>query len=56
MAARFCDRICALKGGRVVVSGRPDEILTHERLREIYGIDMDVIAAPKTGFPLAYAC
>ena len=27
-----------------------------ERLQEIYGIDMDVIAAPKTGFPLAYAC
>ncbi|MBB3454910.1 iron complex transport system ATP-binding protein [Rhizobium sp. BK313] len=56
MAARFCDRICALKGGRVVVSGRPDEILMRERLQEIYGIDMDVIAAPKTGFPLAYAC
>ncbi|WP_445945027.1 ABC transporter ATP-binding protein [Rhizobium sp. CB3060] len=56
MAARFCDRICALKRGRVVASGKPDEILMRERLQEIYGIDMDVIAAPKTGYPLAYAC
>jgi ferric hydroxamate transport system ATP-binding protein len=55
MAARFCDRIHALKGGRVVASGTPGEILEPEILRSIYGIDMDVIAASSLSHPLAYA-
>lgn len=55
MAARFCDRIHALKGGRVAASGRPDEILVPEVLRTIYGIDMDVIAVPHLSQPISYA-
>ncbi len=55
MAARFCDRIHALKGGRVVASGIPGDILVPEKLRAIYGIDMDVIVASSLSHPLAYA-
>ncbi len=55
MAARFCDRIHALKGGRVVASGTPDEIVVPETLHAIYGIDMDVISVPHLLHPLAYA-
>ena len=55
MAARFCDRIHALKHGRVVASGTPAAILTPDTLRDIYGIDMNVIAAPDLSHPLAYA-
>lgn len=56
MAARFCDRIHALKGGRVVASGTPAQILAPETLKAIYGINMDVIAVPTLSHPLAYAC
>jgi ferric hydroxamate transport system ATP-binding protein len=56
MAARFCDRIHALKGGRVVASGTPEQILVPDTLRGIYGISMDVIAVPNLSHPLAYAC
>lgn len=56
MAARFCDRIHALRRGRVVASGSPSEIMLPGRLRDIYGIDMNVIAAPNLSHPLAYAC
>lgn len=56
MAARFCDRIHALKGGRVVASGTPADILVPDTLRAIYGIDMDVIATSSLYHPLAYAC
>ncbi len=56
MATRFCDRIHALKGGRVVASGTPEEIMVPETLRAIYGIDMDVAAVPQLAHPLAYAC
>lgn len=56
MAARFCDRIHALKGGRVVASGTPGEIVLPKTLHAIYGIDMDVVSVPHLPYPLAYAC
>jgi iron-chelate-transporting ATPase len=56
MAARFCDRIHALKGGRLVASGTPAQILVPELLYTIYGIKMEVISAPHLSHPLAYAC
>lgn len=55
MAARFCDRIHALKNGRVVASGLPGDVLEPETLHRIYGIDMNVIAAPEMAHPIAYA-
>ncbi|MBP2463716.1 MULTISPECIES: ATP-binding cassette domain-containing protein [unclassified Rhizobium] len=56
MATRFCDRIHALKGGRLVASGTPAQILVPELLYTIYGIKMEVISAPHLSHPLAYAC
>jgi iron complex transport system ATP-binding protein len=56
MAARFCDRIHALRRGRVVASGTPGAILTPETLQRIYGIAMDVVPAPHLSYPLAYVC
>ncbi len=56
MAARFCDRIHALNKGHVVASGTPADILVPDTLHDIYGIDMNVIAAPNLDHPLAYAC
>ena len=54
MAARFCDRIHALKSGRVVASGLPAEILAPDTLYSIYGIEMNVIAASKANHLIAY--
>ncbi|EUB99951.1 Iron-chelate-transporting ATPase [Rhizobium sp. CF080] len=56
MAARFCDRIHALKRGRVVASGTPATILAPDTLHDIYGIDMAVISTPNLAYPLAYVC
>ncbi len=55
MAARFCDRIHALNGGRVVASGTPDGILVPETLRSIYGIDMGCDCRIQPEPSLAYA-
>lgn len=55
MAARFCDRIHALKGGHVVASGTPTDVLTPATLGDIYGIAMDVVSVPNLAHPLAYA-
>jgi iron complex transport system ATP-binding protein len=54
MAARFSDRIYALKGGRLIAEGAPSDLLTKETLETIYGIPMDVTAHPGLDIPLAY--
>jgi len=54
MAARFCDEILALKMGRMIARGTPDEIMTPRQLEAIYGIAMDVIPHPVTGLPVSF--
>lgn len=46
MAARFCDEIVALKRGRLIARGLPAELMTEERLEEIFGTPMDVLPRP----------
>ena len=42
LAARYCDRLLLIDGGRIVADGTPAEVLTAERLRAVYGIDARV--------------
>jgi iron complex transport system ATP-binding protein len=42
LASRFSDRIVLLSGGRVTASGRPDQVLTEDRLRETFGCRVEV--------------
>lgn len=49
MAARFCEDIIALHTGRMIARGTPAEIVTPERLFDIYGVEMDVMVQPSTG-------
>ncbi len=39
LAARFCHRLVLLDQGTVIASGKPVDVLTHENLRRVYGID-----------------
>ncbi|MGE4429520.1 MAG: ABC transporter ATP-binding protein [Sphingobium sp.] len=38
MAARYCDRLLLIDGGRLVADGPPARVLTEEWLRSVYGI------------------
>jgi iron complex transport system ATP-binding protein len=42
LAARYCDRVVLLHGGRVVASGAPGEVLTADRLRQVYEVEAEV--------------
>ena len=42
MAARYCDRLLLVDGGRLDADGRPAEVLTPDSLRRVYGIDAKV--------------
>ncbi|MEU6830615.1 ABC transporter ATP-binding protein [Nocardia beijingensis] len=44
-AARYCDRIAFLEGGRVRAVGTPEEVLTPELIADIYGIEVSTFHA-----------
>ena len=53
MAARFCDRLVALKGGRMLAEGRPRDVMRPAVLEAIYGLPMAVLAGGPGGAPVA---
>lgn len=54
LAARYCDELIALRGGRLLMRGPPAEIVTTPTLGEIYGIPMAVISHPDGGWPVSF--
>lgn len=54
MAARFCDEILALHGGRLIACGTPGTIMTPANLEAIYGLPMGVLPHPGTDHPMCY--
>lgn len=52
MAARFCDHVVALKGGRLVLQGGPADLMQPAVLNDIYGLPMQVLTRPD-GSPIA---
>lgn len=51
MAALYCDRIYVLKGGKILLQGTPEEVLTPEHIFEVYGVRSSVVRHPATGRP-----
>lgn len=54
LAARFADHIIALKDGKIVLNGPPDELMQPDALSRVYGLAMDVVTRPGRS-PLASA-
>lgn len=51
-AARFADYLVAMKKGQILYQGRPQEVFTKTMLRDIFGIDSEIMTDPRTGRPL----
>ena len=52
LAARYADHLIALADGRLHAAGTPDEVLTEQNVRAVFGLDNRVIVDPTTGKPL----
>ena len=52
LAARYADRLVALRDGRVVAEGVPAEVITEELLAAVFGLAARVIEDPVAGTPL----
>lgn len=53
-AARFADRIVALRAGLVAADGPPDEVVTPELLAQVLGVAGRVGRDPEGGWPVCY--
>ncbi|MCC3770039.1 ABC transporter ATP-binding protein [Streptomyces sp. UNOC14_S4] len=52
LAARYADRLVAMKQGRVVAQGTPSEVLTEELVEDVFGLRARVRHDEETGAPL----
>ncbi|QCX26280.1 ABC transporter ATP-binding protein [Nocardioides jishulii] len=51
-ACRFADHLVAMKAGAVVAAGPPAEVMTPGLVREVFGMECDVVADPVAGTPM----
>lgn len=43
LASQYCDRVVILSEGRIVASGAPASVLTHELIRTVFAVDVRVL-------------
>jgi iron complex transport system ATP-binding protein len=54
LAARFADQILMLSGGRIVASGSPSEVLTTERIKQVFGVTPTMVQTADSGLHLIF--
>jgi iron complex transport system ATP-binding protein len=42
LTSKFCDRVVMLNAGRTVAMGRPADVITAERIRDVYSVEVSV--------------
>ncbi len=51
LAAQFCGRLILMDNGRKLAEGSPEDVITEERIRAAYGVEVWVRRHPVTGRP-----
>ena len=52
LAARYADHLFAVRGGGVVASGAPSDVVTAGLIREVFDLDALVVGDPVSGTPI----
>jgi iron complex transport system ATP-binding protein len=52
LAARYADRLVAMRDGRVVAAGAPVDVVTEDLLERVFGLRARVLTDPVAGTPL----
>jgi len=50
-ASTYSDKICVIRNGVVELVGKPSEVLTHEMIRNVYGVEAEVAYTPESTSP-----
>lgn len=48
LAAKYCDYIYAMKDGKIIAEGKPEEIFTKENIKLIYEVNCEIYTNPIT--------
>ena len=51
-ACRYADHVIAMKSGRILAQGAPDEVVTAETVEQVFGLRCQVTRDPVSGTPL----
>ena len=54
LAARFAEQILMLNGGRIVANGTPAEVLTTERISQVFGVQPTMVQTHDSGLHLIF--
>ncbi|PYE88068.1 ABC transporter ATP-binding protein [Phyllobacterium leguminum] len=52
LAARYADHLVAMVAGRLHVSGKPEDVLTQENVRQIFALESRIVTDPTSGRPI----
>jgi len=52
LAARYADHLFALRAGRIVAAGSPNEVVSGELIRDVFDLDALVVPDPVSGSPI----
>ena len=52
LAARYADHLIAMKAGAIAAQGPPEEVVTEELVRNVFGLESRVIPDPVSGTPM----
>jgi len=52
LAAAYCEHVLVLSAGRLVAAGHPGDVLRPALVRDVWGVDCDVLEHPRTGRPV----
>ena len=51
-AARYADTLVIMKAGRIYAQGEPQEVMTSDNLKEVFGLNACIIPDPVSGTPM----
>ncbi|SMD00256.1 ABC transporter ATP-binding protein [Kibdelosporangium aridum] len=52
LAARYSDRLVAMRAGKIVAQGDPNDVLTENLLRDVFDLDAKILTDPVAGTPM----
>jgi len=52
LAARYADHVIAMKDGAVAALGSPQDVVTEDLVKDVFGLESRVIPDPVSGTPL----
>jgi len=54
LAARFSDQILMMSDGRIVAHGSPAEVLTPDRITQVFGVQPTMVQTADSGIHLIF--